>query len=343
MELIIVGLLIVVVVLAGAIVRLLTRQDPHTQALEAQIGHVQRELQELNRHSSTRQAESRSLAARLNDVQMGITELRAHVEARSATERQTMESIRRLEAVIAGTQSKGSAGENILEAVFAQLPAAWQLRDYRVGDKMVEFGLRLPNDLVLPVDSKWTATHLVEQIAATDDLAERRHIKTQIERAVLRKAREVRKYIHPSITTTFAVAVIPDAVYDHCAGIQAEVFSMNVVLLNYSLFVPYLLLVFQTALKSSHSVDVQKLEAFLQAVDEQLDAMQSEIEGRFSRAIRMMTNTRSAMRTHITQVKGGLSGIQVSAQSAFPGEEGRYVRRLPDEAVGGEDEEILNY
>jgi DNA recombination protein RmuC len=38
------------------------------------------------------------------------------------------ESIRRLEAVIAGTHSKGIAGENILDAVFSMLPVEWQVR-----------------------------------------------------------------------------------------------------------------------------------------------------------------------------------------------------------------------
>ena len=51
-------------------------------------------------------------------------------------------AIRRLETVIAGTQSKGAAGENILDVVFSKLPAEWQVRNFPVGNKSVEFGLR---------------------------------------------------------------------------------------------------------------------------------------------------------------------------------------------------------
>lgn len=91
-----------------------------------------------------------------------LTELQASARARHDIEQLTANSVRRLEAVIAGTQAKGAAGENILEAVFAKLPAEWQVRNFKVAGKAVEFGLRLPNNLILPIDSKWAATSLLE-------------------------------------------------------------------------------------------------------------------------------------------------------------------------------------
>ena len=49
-----------------------------------------------------------------------LAELHAWVRARDQMDRSTFESIRRLETVIAGTQSKGAAAENIVEAVFGK-------------------------------------------------------------------------------------------------------------------------------------------------------------------------------------------------------------------------------
>jgi len=83
---------------------------------------------------------------------------------------------------------------------------------------------------------------------------------------------------------------LPDAVYDLCAGIQSETFQLNVVLVSYSMFVPYLLLVFQTALKNSQSIDMQKLDAYLQTAQESITNLQDELDGRFSKAITMMNN-----------------------------------------------------
>ncbi len=301
-----------ILMLAFVIVVLLSQRGSQTRALEDKINRLQMGMAELQVHAQTRQAESQSLAMSINHVQSGLTEIRSTIHARQDLERQTTESIRRLEAIIAGTQTKGAAGGNILDVVFSRLPPEWQVRNFTVDNRTVEFGLRLPNSLILPIDSKWAATHLLEQFIAAEDPVEQQHLKREIERAVMRKAREVRKYLDPRLTTAFGVAVVPDAIFELSTGVQADVFRLNVVLISYSLFVPYLLLVFQTVLKSTQSIDVQRLEAYLASVDENLDALQNELEGRFSRALRMLTNSGSEMRTHLSQVRGGLNSIEVS-------------------------------
>ena len=95
---------------------------------------------------------------------------------------------------------------------------------------------------------------------ASTDPSERLRLKEDINRAVMLKAKEVGKYIDPSITVTFGVAVVPDAVYDLCMANLTELFELHVVLISYSMFVPYLLLVYQTVLKANRSIDVQMLE-----------------------------------------------------------------------------------
>lgn len=243
----------------------------------------------------------------------GLTELQTHAKARQEVEQRTAESIRRLEAVIAGTQTKGNAGENILQLVLSKLPADWQVRNFRVGDKIVEFGLRLPNNLVLPIDSKWTATNLLEQFTACNDPGEQQKLKTQIEATVLNRAREVTKYIDPNLTVNFGLAVVPDAIYDLCYGIQTDVFRENVVLVSYSMFVPYLLLVFQTILKASQNIDLQKLDAYLENAHLSIKVLQDELEGRFSRAITMLNNSRNDMSVHLSKVSSGLTSLQIGA------------------------------
>lgn len=251
----------------------------------------------------------------LSSTQNGLTELHAHIKSKQEVERQTADSIRRLETIIAGTQSKGSAGENILEVVFAKLPIEWQVRDFRIGGKSVEFALRLPNNLIMPIDSKWAATNLLEQFINSDDVQEQQRLKKDIENAVLAKAKEVKKYLDPSLTVNFGIAVVPDAVYDLCAGIQSETFQLNVVLVSYSMFVPYLLLVFQTTLKNSQSVDLQKLDAYLQTAQESISNLQGELDGRFSKAITMMNNSRDDMRAVLGKLSGSLTGLQIGASS----------------------------
>ena len=304
-------LVVLVVLLLGAVLLLLGLQF-------MQLRSSQRDVETAVITEKLSQLEPVSQA--VTNIQQGLMELHAYTRARQDLERQTADSIRRLEMVIAGTQTKGAAGENILETVFANLPQEWQVRNFRVGDKAVEFGLRLPNNLVLPIDSKWPATHLLEQFTASEDPEEQRKLKAQIERVVLDKAKEVRKYIDPNVTVNFGIAAVPDAVYDLSTGVQAEVFQLNVVLIGYSMFVPYLLLVFQTILKTSQSIDMQRLDAYLKSADENIQAAQGELEGRYSRALTMLTNSRDELSVLLSKVRSGLTSVQISAASGAAGE-----------------------
>ncbi len=46
--------------------------------------------------------------------------------------------------------------------------------------------------------------------------------------------------------------------------------------------------------------------------------MQAEVEGRFSRALTMIDNSRSELRAHLGKVAGGLTSLQIAAPSADP-------------------------
>ncbi len=307
-------LLVTFMTLRGLIGRISTVEQNQSQTSQ-NINALETKLVETGTAAKSLVETTSAIRSGLEQARENLASIQAHAKARQDLERQTSESIRRLEGIIAGTQTKGVAGENIVEVVFAQLPSEWQVRDFKVGNKTVEFGLRLPNNLVLPIDSKWAATNLLEQFLATENLDEQQKLKSDIEKAVLAKAKEVRKYIDPNITVDFAVPAVPDAIYDLCARIQVEAFQINVVLVSYSMFVPYLLLVFQTILKTSQTVDVQRLNAYVQSVQSNIEALQDELEGRLSRAVIMMGNSRDEMRAHLSKISAGLTSLEVSAET----------------------------
>lgn len=260
---------------------------------------------------------TQAIQTELTRSKEGLTKLQTYAEARQKDEQRVAESIKRLETIIAGTQSKGTAGENILEAVFAKLPAEWQVRNFRVGNKSVEFGLRLPNELVLPIDSKWPATNLLEDFAKCEDVNEQKRLKTQIESKVREKANEAKKYIDPNLTVDFALVAIPDAVFDLCSSIQPETLRLKVVLINYSMFVPYLLLVFHTILRTSQTIDLQKLKAYLHTAQDNIQAIQEELEGRFPRALTMLANSRTDMSAHLSKINSGLTNLQIREEPLY--------------------------
>jgi DNA recombination protein RmuC len=251
----------------------------------------------------------------LSRAKNDLTALQSHTKAREAIERDTAESIKRLEAVIAGTQSKGMAGENILELMFSRLPAEWQMRNFTVGNKTVEFGLRLPNNRILPIDSKWAATHLLEQFISCQDVNEQLLIKGKIEKTIIDKAKEVQKYIDTNLTVNFGVAVIPDAVYELCCGIHCDAFKSKVVLVSYSMFIPYLLLVIESAHKDSQSIDEAKLRDYLHTAQSTIERLQGEIENRFSRALTMLDNSRTEIRGQLSRMSSGITGLQIGVNA----------------------------
>lgn len=255
---------------------------------------------------------TRQIQEQLAGAQSNLSELKAQAHAQGDLERRNADALRRLEAIIAGTQTKGVAGENILEAVFSKLPTEWQVRGFTVQGRTCEFGLRLPNNLVLPIDSKWAATNLVEQFCACDDGAEKERLKTQIEGAVLAKAREVKKYLDPDYTLNFGVAVVPDAVYELCGGTLCDSLTLNIAVVSYSMFIPYLLLVFHTVLKTTQNIDMEKLERALADAESSVKEMQDELEGRYSRALTMLDNSRRDMKEHVAKVGSRISGLRLN-------------------------------
>ena len=112
------------------------------------------------------------------------------------------------------------------------------------------------------------------------------------------------------VPVNFGVAAVPDAVYDLCSGVHAEVFQHQVMLVSFSMFIPYLLLVFQTTLRTSQNIDLERLNSFLQNAESNLNALQDELEGRFSRALTMLNNTRDAMSTSRSKAASSLASLQ---------------------------------
>jgi DNA recombination protein RmuC len=285
-------------------------QQEHTQmaVLNEKVAHLEPVTQTIQS----------TLTTKLGEVQQGLSAIYSNIKARQEVEQRTSDSISRLEAVIAGTQTKGSAGENVVELVFAKLPVEWQVRDFTVNGKTVEFGIRLPNNLIVPIDSKWPATHLIEQFISATDVNEQKRLKAEIDKSIIQKAKEVSKYIDPNLTMPFGIAVVPDSVYDLSASVQADVFQLNVVLVSYSMFVPYLLLVVQTAIKTGENIDLQRLDAYLKQVQASVASLQEELDGRFSRALTMLGNSRDDMRASIGKAGGAITSLQITAAASAP-------------------------
>jgi len=156
-------------------------------------GHDVAELKtRLQTGGQSQEVQAAELRERLSQTQSAVEGLRAAVSARQSVEEEARSSLRRLESVIAGSSSRGAAGERILEEALRHLPPEMLQRNVWVGGKVVELALRLPGGKLLPMDSKWVSTPALEQLAEPGlDANRRANLMGQVEREVERRVREV--------------------------------------------------------------------------------------------------------------------------------------------------------
>src|SRR6184192_896403 len=250
------------------------------------------------------------LRERLANTQSTMEGLRAALSARQPIEEDARASLKRLEHVIAGSSSRGAAGEHILEEALRHLPPEMLQRNVWVGGKVVELALRLPGGKLLPMDSKWVSSVALEQLADPGlDATRRAQLTAQVEREVERRVREVSQYIDPGTTSPFALAVIPDAAYDVCRSAIVSAHKRHVMVVGYAMALPYLLTLYQLHLQFARTVDMEKLQSALIDIERQVDVLEGILENRVQRSLTVLQNA-------YTEGKQATAKIRASAQSA---------------------------
>jgi len=67
----------------------------------------------------------------------------------------------------------------------------------------------------------------------------------------------------------------------------------------------------ETVLKTSRDIDLQQLMAYLAAAQRTVGALQEEMDGRLSKAITMLSNSRDEMRAMLGRISTGLAALQL--------------------------------
>ena len=240
----------------------------------------------------------RDLRSELTVAQRVLVEVRALEEGRARQMDRAAESLRRLEAVVAGSSSRGAAGENILARALGQLPPDLLEMNVAFGSRVVEYALRLPGGRLLPVDSKWTSAAPLERMAQAPEI-DRRRLSEQVTRELRLRVREMVKYLEPERTLGLGVMAVPDAVYETAPEVHGEAYRAGVLVAPYSMALPLLLAVYRLSARFGTAVDAQRTAERLRLLDETLRQAAEEVESRFSRALVQLTNARDALREQL--------------------------------------------
>jgi DNA recombination protein RmuC len=332
LELLFALLLVCLMAGIGAIAFLVWQLVRHADAQGTDVAELKARLQT---GGQTQEVQAAELRERLSQTQSAVEGLRAAVSARQSTEEEARSSLKRLESVIAGSSSRGAAGERILEEVLRHLPPEMLQRNVWVAGKVVELALRLPGGKLLPMDSKWVSTPALEQLAEPGlDANRRANLLGQVEREVERRVREVSQYIDPATTTTFALAVIPDAAYDVCRSAIVTAHHRHVMVVGYAMALPYLLTLYQLHLQFARTVDMDKLQSALIDIERQVDVLEGILENKVQRSLTVLQNAYTEGRQATAKIRAAAQAAQVnSSPLAGEGVPARSARTEGDRAA----------
>jgi DNA recombination protein RmuC len=278
--------------------------DVANARVEARLEVQAAELRRIADGAASRDAIGEGLRAQLEAARRALELLEARERDRHQAETEGREVIRRLSTVLAGGPSKGRAGENVLRERLAELPPGMLVTDFRVGGKVVEFGMLLPDGRRLPIDSKWTAVAELEALEAARDAPGREVCARTVERAVAARAKEVAQYLDPSLTAPVALAAIPDAAYAVLKRAHADAYAKGVVIVPYSFALPIVLFLYSLVQRFGEAADVQ---ASLSEVAVLLDGIESVVENKVARAATMLTNGADEFRSHLGKARGSIA------------------------------------
>ena len=272
--------------------------------IQGQLESQAAELRRIADATAGRDVAGQQLQEGLESARRALEQLHVRDQERRQVEEEHREVVRRLSTVLAGGASKGRAGENLLHEHLRQLPPGMLVTDFRVGGKVVEFGLLLSDGRRLPIDSKWTALAELEALKTAQEPGEREACARAVEKAVVLRAREVAQYLDPALTAPVAVAAVPDAAYEVLKRAHADAFAFGVVIVPYASALPIVLFLYSLVQRFGDAADVQ---AGLAEVAGVLDILESVVENKFTRAGTMIANGADEFRSQLGKARGSIA------------------------------------
>ena len=305
--LILAAIVLVAVVAATAV---LSRPLVQLQGELARLARNQEDLRQdmqRGREASVLQLSetAKDLRGEIGQAQNVLAEVKALEQGRARQLDQAADSLKRLEAVVAGSSTRGAAGENILARALAQLPPDLLEINVAFGSRIVEYALRLPGGRILPIDSKWTSAALLERLdtVAAEQPQERKRLLDQVVRDLRAKIRDMTKYLDPERTLSLGLLAVPDAVYVAAPEAHGEGYREGVLVVPYSLALPYVLALYRLTVRFGCAVDTDQLASRLRQLEEILHRSADEVESRLSRGLVQAENARDALRDNLLEAR----------------------------------------
>ncbi|MCM8780802.1 MAG: DNA recombination protein RmuC [Candidatus Omnitrophica bacterium] len=256
--------------------------------------------------------EQRVIVEDIKKTKETIIRLESEYNARRQEESKAWNRLEKLENIIAGTQTKGQAGEAIVFEQLSKFPSDMMDSRFSPGfNKEVEYALVLPDQKRLPIDAKFP-TEVLQRAQELEGQGQIETARSHIEETIKRKVKEVSGYINPSVTTDIAICAIPDGMYRYCSGILSSAYRYSrVIIVPYSMLIPFLLVFYRLYLVQfqTRSLDLQRFLSQITNLDKKVDDMSLILKNSIDRAVSMLINASSELRDHLSGLKTALAHI----------------------------------
>jgi len=284
-------------------------------ALKSHVETVSNQQSALNQSLSMVQTAVQGVETKVLESSAGV---RDAIGKDLSDARVAMERLKADAEVLLGSRTRGAAGENILQDAFRQFPAEMIDMNFRVNGKVVEYALVLANGKRLPIDSKWPSPELLDRLSdGLQEPGKETTLVQEIERVLRLKVREVKQYIDPAATLGFAVAAVPDPVFNACRRAHLEAYREGVILMPYSMTIPYVLALFRLHLQYAKSIDLENLEGYLQQIDDNVASLDRLLENSIARGSTMIQNAFTDAKRNLGQMRGALAAMRAVPQAAL--------------------------
>ncbi len=315
-ELVVIGVLAVALIVALVIIWL--RSTPLTdQGLGHNIEVIAQSLQKVQTEQRASQEVERNLKEELRRTSDNLKDLSVASKEREQRDqtyfRNLLEVSKNIESVMRGSKTKGMAGENIIREILKIFPPDAMAYNVKVGSKVVEFGLKLPDGRIVPIDSKILAVDELGVLDQSQDEAAKLRIIQKIETLVLRQARDVSQYICPPATYEWAVMAVPDSLhYLLKESVMRAYREHHVIIIPYGMTIPYLLTFLDLHRKHAVHLDEERVKAFLVELSHSLSKMDDILDNKVAKGNVMIGNAYNEYKQLVSKIRGDSLNLTAS-------------------------------
>jgi hypothetical protein len=89
-----------------------------------------------------------------------------------------------------------------------------------------------------------------------------------------------------------------------------------VILMPYSMTIPYVLALFRLHLQYARSIDLENLEGYLQQIDDNVTALDRLLENSIARGSTMIQNAFNDAKRNVGQMRGALAALRAVPQAS---------------------------